>query len=174
MNYYQKWTLTTILIALLFILILMEKLDLDFNIEVLIVGPTLLLFGLFWVMLFHKNGFIIKNSAIHIAIFFFQIPLRTKKIKLSKWHSVSILTASKRMGDEDLVGTFVPDNLKNSNWSYSEKIFRLTLLNQNHTIKSTAICAKSESEAHSLLEFIIKNTNLKHEVYSPNFGKNSS
>lgn len=160
MNYYPKWTLITISVLLIFVIILTGKSDSNFNTQFLIIGASLLLFGLFCVIIFHKNGFIIKNSNLHIATFFGQAPVLSKKIDLSKWTSVSILKASKRMGNED--------------WSYREELFRLTFLNQNHTLKSAVVTAKSESEANSLLEFVLKNTNLKYEIYNPNFRKNSN
>lgn len=171
MNYYPKWTLTTILVILLLTILATLKSNLDFSIQFAIISPSLILFGLFTIILSHKNGFILRDSDLLRAYFIGNIPLKTNKIDLSKWTSVSILTASKRMGNGDSNVTFSPDSLNNLNWSYREKYFRLTLLNQNHTIKSTMVTTKSESEANNLLEFILNNTDLKYEIYSPNFSK---
>lgn len=154
MNYYPKWTLVTILVLLLFVILLCAKSHLDLTFQLTIIGSSLLFFVLFWIILFHKNGFLIKNSYIHTATFYSKIPVLSKKLNLSIWTSISILKSTRRMGGE---------------WLYNEELFRVTLLNKNHTIKSIAVTTKSELEAKSLIEFVIKNTNLKHEIYNPRF-----
>lgn len=57
----------------------------------------------------------------------------------------------------------------NPDMSHAFNGFDIYLLNEKHTEKERIMCLKSELNSQKAIDFITLNTNLKHEVYSPDF-----
>ena len=60
-------------------------------------------------------------------------------------------------------------SIANPEFSESFNSFSLYLLNAKHTKKTEIISFKKESNAELALEFILKHTKYKREIYSPDF-----
>lgn len=123
------------------------------------VGLTLLLIGVF----FMQNGFSALNDhKVARSWFLYGIPVFSKKIDAGLFPVIAVL----RMGKTQKLAWTVAAN---PDLSVNYSSFDITSLNEKHTKKSRLVILKKESSAKKAMEFILANSNLREEIYSPDF-----
>lgn len=128
----------------------------------------LFLFGLLvWLFfaisfIFIKKGLIKSDNGIHFGYFCWGLYVGKDKNKYLDRPIVTVLKFKKR---QKLA--FV--SAANPDFSSSFNAFDVYLLNEKHTEKDKLIGLNTISRANSAIEFITKNSNLKFELYSPDF-----
>ncbi|UAB82258.1 hypothetical protein INR76_05720 [Marixanthomonas sp. SCSIO 43207] len=129
---------------------------------------VLFLFGLLiWLFLaisfiFVKKGLVKTDSGIHFGYFCWGRYVGKDKNKYLDRPTVTILKFKKR---QKLA--FI--SAANPDFSSSFNSFDIYLLNKKHTKKDKLIGLKNISRANSAIEFMTKNSDLKFELYSPDF-----
>ncbi|MGB7785320.1 MAG: hypothetical protein WBL27_04390 [Salinimicrobium sp.] len=112
---------------------------------------------------FSKKGFIKANGKLYKAKFFRGQVLSRKKINLEDRPVVSILKFKKRR-KYAFFAAAQPD------MAYGFNAFEVYALNEHHLKRDLLMRLTSEEIAQRALEFLGTGLELRHEVFSPNFG----
>ena len=113
-------------------------------------------------MMFSKIGLTAKNNELYKADFFLGKLIFKSKVKLSDNLVFSILKLRKRQ--KVVYSVASPDA------SYGLISYDIYLLNKNHTEKKYIMSFRNELSSKKASDFISAFTNLRFEVYSPDFG----
>ncbi|WP_124981121.1 hypothetical protein [Nonlabens xiamenensis] len=114
-------------------------------------------------VLFLQNGFTARsNNRIARSWFWFGIPIRMKTINADKYPVISVL----RMGKKQKLAWTVAAN---PDLSVSYSSYDITSLNEKHTKKERLIILKNQRNAENAIAFILNHSNLREEIYSPDF-----
>jgi hypothetical protein len=109
-----------------------------------------------------KKGLLINEKGLFKAYFVLNLLIFKQKIDLNNKPIVTILNL-RRSQNLPSAGIVYPSS------RHSFHIYYLYLLNQSHTIKTELIAIKKEENAQKMIHFLTENTNLKFEIYSPDF-----
>lgn len=154
-------------IPILFLIGLVNNADNLFGNKKLILITLILCFSLLLILfflsiIFSKKGFLIRNNSLFLSYTFLGRNIYSKSLSLN----------------EKTAFTFFKQNIIQKNTylsaggadlSYKDISFTLVLLDKNHTKKKQIITLNSIKNIDKLKLFFESFTNLKHEVYSPNF-----
>jgi hypothetical protein len=120
---------------------------------------------LFILILFTKKGLLIKNNKLRAGVFLFGMLIINKNIE-TNFEKFTLLK-----GKLSTNYNYSYDITEFHNWepdlNHSIESFTITLLNQNHTTNKKLLILSKENQAKNAIDFIMKNTNLKYEKYSP-------
>ena len=112
--------------------------------------------------IFIKKGLVKDNKGIHLGYYCWKKYVGRDKNKFSDRPIVTILKFKKK---QKLA--FI--SAANPDFSTSFNAFDIYLLNDRHTKKNKLIGLKDKLNADSAIEFITANSDLKFELYSPDF-----
>tara|TARA_Y100000815_G_scaffold98141_1_gene86879 strand:- start:17615 stop:18139 length:525 start_codon:yes stop_codon:yes gene_type:complete len=109
-----------------------------------------------------KKGFIKTNKGTRICYFSWGVPIFMEAYGAPNKPVLSILKFKKR-GRAAFVSVANPE--------FSEKFnaFCIYLLNEKHTQKKVVLCFKKEKNARLAIDFLLKHTSYREEIYSPDF-----
>lgn len=110
---------------------------------------------------FLKIGLVKNKYGISIGYFAWGKLLFTESIGILNNPFVTILKFKKRER--------AAYHIANPEFSQSFNSFDIYLLNKKHTVKKEIISLNNEQKAESAISFLIENTKLKYEIYSPDF-----
>jgi hypothetical protein len=122
----------------------------------------ILILFLLLLIIFSKKGFLFNNNSLYLSYTFLNKNIYSKIILL----------------DDKTSFTFLKQNILQKNTylsaggadlSYKDISFNIVLLNKNHTQKKHLITINSIKNTEELKLFIENATNLKYEIYNPNF-----
>lgn len=113
-------------------------------------------------IIFSKKGFLYKNNSIYLSYTFLNRSIYTKNILLDGKTSFTLLKQNILQKNTYL-------SAGGADLSYKDISFSIVLLNKNHTQKKHLITVNSVKNIEELKLFIENSTNLKYEIYSPNF-----
>ena len=122
----------------------------------------LILFGFTIMITFSKKGLLISNNKIYKGYFFRNLLLYKKTVNLNNKIAFAILKLRKKQKMAFFTGA-------NPDLAESFETFDIALLNENHTQKEILISLLKVKNSESVTEFLKNHTNLKLEIYSPNF-----
>lgn len=111
---------------------------------------------------FSKKGFVVIDKALYKGIFVRKKLIYCQKIDLNNKPVFAILIFRK-------IQKFAFLTVANPDMSHGFNGFDVYLLNEKHTEKERIMSLKSELNSQKAIDFITLYTNLKHEVYSPDF-----
>ena len=123
---------------------------------------SLLATSFFLAVFFSKNGLVYEGENIYTGVFIGKILLLKNRINLSDKSFCSILKFRKSQKYSFFTAAR-PD------LAHEFNAFDIYLLNDRHTKKLRILSLKKESNSKIAVQFIEDNTNLKYEIYSPNF-----
>ena len=109
-----------------------------------------------------KKGLVIDNQGINVGYFSWGKLILKDPITTLNVSAVSLLKFKRRER-----GAYM--SIANPEFSTSFNTFEIYLLNKKHTIKNKIITLRREENAISTIEFITRNSDFKHEIYSPDF-----
>ena len=112
--------------------------------------------------IFSKKGLLVDQNELFKAYFVYNNLIFKRKIDLNNKPIVSILKLKKSQNYPS-ISLIYPSS------SHSFNRFDVYLLNKSHTIKDELIDLKEQDNAKRIVDFLIKNIDLKFEIYSPNF-----
>jgi hypothetical protein len=130
--------------------------------KLLFLALAVLVTSFFIVVFFSKNGLVHEGDKIYTGVFIGQILLLKNRINLTDKRACSILKFRKSQKYSFFTAAR-PD------LAHEFNAFDIYLLNDRHTKKSRILSLKKESNSKIAVQFLVDNTHLKHEVYSPNF-----
>lgn len=122
----------------------------------------LILFGFTIMITFSKKGLLQSNNKIYKGYFFGNLLLYKKTVNLNNKIAFAILKLRKKQKMAFFTGA-------NPDLAESFETFDIALLNENHTQKEILISLLKVKNSESVTEFLKNHTNLKLEIYSPNF-----
>ncbi|WP_121905682.1 hypothetical protein [Ulvibacter antarcticus] len=157
---YQKINWSIFIITILGIIIFLLQLKM----KLLILGSIVLLCLIIFysiILMFSKNGLAAKNNDLYKADFFSDKLIFKRKVKLSDNPNFSILKLRKRQK--------VVFSVASTDASYGLINYDIFLLNEKHTKKKYVMSLRNEMISKKASEFISMNSNLKFEIYSPDF-----
>lgn len=109
-----------------------------------------------------KKGLYINNSDLFFGYFSWGKLLYKHKIDVDQAKAVSVLKFKRRQR-----GAYM--SLANPEFSTTFNSFEVYVLNERHTKRSLLISLKKENNAKKALEFVVENTEMSQEIYSPDF-----
>ncbi len=109
-----------------------------------------------------KKGMVMDNQGIYVGYFSWNKLIFKDPITLLNISAVSILKFKRRQR-----GAYL--SVANPEFSVSFNTFEIYMLNEKHTTKNKILTLRNEEKAKQTIEFITRNSNLKHEIYSPDF-----
>ena len=125
---------------------------------------SLLLFFYLISLAFSQKGLIKKGNKLYRAKFFNGITLYKNKVRLNDRPVVSILKFKKRQ-KYAFFSAAKPDLDKSFN------SFEIFVLNDRHIKRDSVMYFKNEESSRKAIEFLTTDFPLRHEVFSPNFGR---
>lgn len=132
-----------------------------------------LLFGIIIIscicLMLLKKGIVIEEKLIYIGYFLLGKKIFKKKVETGNMKIITLLKFIKSTNYN--YPELHPSNVTRwePNLNYQTDSFQLFLLNENHTCKKKLLSLVKEQNATNAIEFILKNTELKIEIYDPNF-----
>ena len=130
--------------------------------KLLYLAIALLVTSFFLVVFFSKNGLVYDGENIYTGVFIGQTLLLKNRINLSDKSACSILKFRKSQRYSFFTAAR-PD------LAHEFNAFDIYLLNDRHTKKSRILSLKKESNSKMAIQFLEDNTDLKYQIYSPNF-----
>ncbi len=120
------------------------------------------LYCLIVLLSFTKKGFLKKNGDLYRGLFFLKYVVYKKKIALSEWSKISILSfrKSQKMAWFSAANPDIADNFNSSD---------INLLNDKHTRRETLVSLMNNALAQKAVAFLEENFKLKYEIYNPDF-----
>ena len=109
-----------------------------------------------------KKGLYVNSSNLFVGYFTWAKLIHKQKIDLNQTKAVSILKFKRRER-----GAYM--SVANPEFSTTFNSFEVYVLNERHTKRSLLISLKKEGNAKKAIEFVVQNTELIQEIYSPNF-----
>lgn len=120
---------------------------------------------IFILILLIKKGLVVESNNLYKGIFLFGKLIYKKSIK-TDFQIFSLLK-----GKLSTNYNYSYDIQDFHNWeldlNHSVESFTITLLNETHTEKKQVLVLTNINQAKSAIDFIIKNTKLRYEKYSP-------
>lgn len=113
-------------------------------------------------IIFSKKGFLYNNNSIYLSYTFLDKNIYSKSILLDGKTSFTFLKQNILQKNTYL-------SAGSADLSYKDISFSIVLLNKNHTQKKYLITVNSIKNTKELKLFLEEATNLKYEIYSPNF-----
>lgn len=140
--------------------------DLIMNILKLIFG-TAVVFCVCLMLL--KKGIVIENKLIYIGYYLLGLKIFKQKIETDNLKIFTLLKLIKSTNYN--YEKRHPSNVTRwePNLNYQSSSFQIFLLNENHTEKKKVLSLVKEQNSNKAIELITKNTDLKIEIYNPNF-----
>ncbi|QJP33154.1 hypothetical protein F0365_01370 [Nonlabens sp. Ci31] len=122
---------------------------------------SILLIGL----IFLQNGFIAYGTdKVARAWFWYTLPIWRKEIDQKKYPIIGTL----KMGKKQKLGFTLAVN---PDLAVDYSSYDITSLSYNHTIKNRHVILKQEHHAKNAILFLLNYSNLKEEMYSPDFSR---
>ncbi|SDQ67157.1 hypothetical protein [Flagellimonas zhangzhouensis] len=115
------------------------------------------------IFLFSKKGFFHKNGSIYKGIYIGKILILKSEIKLNDFEAITILKFKKRKNYSSILVA------SHGRVSSTFNTFDIYLLCNRHTRKSKLISLSSLDVCNEAINFIQTYSNLKFEIYSPDF-----
>ena len=109
-----------------------------------------------------KKGLYVNHSDLFVGYFTWGKLFYKQKVDLNQAKATSILKFRRRQR-----GAYM--SLANPEYSTTFNSFEVYVLNERHTKRSLLISLKKENNAKKALEFVVGNTELTKEIYSPDF-----
>ncbi len=109
-----------------------------------------------------KKGLVKNSEGLHVGYFSWGKLIIKNPIKFFNFPAVSILRRRRRER-----GAYL--SIANPEFSTSFNSFEVFSLNEKHTKKNKIISLRSEKNANKALDFILENSKLRRETYSPDF-----
>lgn len=109
-----------------------------------------------------KKGLYVNNSDLFVGYFSWGTLSYKQKVDLNQAKAVSVLKFKRRQR-----GAYM--SLANPEFSTTFNSFEVYVLNERHTKRSLLISLKKENNAKKALEFVVRNTKMPQEIYSPDF-----
>ena len=155
------------LIPVLFLIGLINNSDklLDSKNTIIIIFVFFLSISLLLILLsiiFSKKGFLYRNNSVYLSYTFLNKSIYSKKILLDGKTSFTFLKQNILQKNTYL-------SAGGADLSYKDISFSIVLLNKNHTQKKHLITVNSIKNIEELKLFLENVTNLKYEIYHPNF-----
>ena len=151
-----------------FVLLMLMKVEPN-----LIINLLKLIFGIAVVvcvcLIILKKGIVIENKLIHIGYYLFGLKIFKQKVETENMKIITLFKFIKSTNYN--YEKRHPSNVTRwePNLNYQSNSFQLFLLNENHTEKKKILSLVKEQNSNKAIEFITKNTNLRMEIYNPNF-----
>ena len=127
--------------------------------------PLFLLIAVFILLLLTRKGLVVENKTLYKGVFLFEKLLFTTIIE----SDFKIITLLK--GKLSTNYGYSYDIKEFHNWepdlNHSVESFTITLLNESYTQRKRVLILTDINHAKRALDFILKNTDLKYEKYSP-------
>ena len=116
-----------------------------------------------------KKGILIENKFIYIGYYLFGLKIFKQKLETENMQIITLLKFIKSTNYN--YEKRHPSNVTRwePNLNYQSNSFQIFLLNENHTKKKKLLNLVKKENSDKAIEFITKNTNLKIEIYNPNF-----
>ena len=154
-------------IPVLFLIALINNLDKflsNKNIVIVILIFSLCILLLFFLIaiIFSKKGFLFNNDSFYLSYTFLNKNIYSKIISLDGKTSFTFLKQNILQKNTYL-------SAGGADLSYKDISFSIVLLNKNHTQKKHLITVNSIKNTEELKLFLEDATNLKYEIYHPNF-----
>ncbi|WP_437369685.1 hypothetical protein [Maribacter litoralis] len=157
---YQKINWSIFIITVLAIIIFLFQMPMKLlNFGLIVLFGLVISYSI--IMMFSKNGLAVKNNELYKADFFLGKLIFKSKVKLSDNPAFSILKLRKRQ--KVIYSVASPDA------SYGLISYDIYLLNEKHTQKKCVMSLRNEMSSKKASEFISTYTELKFEIYSPDF-----
>ena len=149
-----------------FLMLMKFEPDLTMNFLKLIIGIAVVVCVCFMIL---KKGIVIENKLIHIGYYLFGLKIFKQKVEAENMKIITLLKFIKSTNYN--YEKRHPSNVTRwePNLNYQSNSFQIFLLNENHTKKKKVLSLVNEQNSNKAIEFIKKNTNLKIEIYNPNF-----
>ena len=116
----------------------------------------------FVILFFSKKGLAEKSGVTYNAVYLGDFLILKKKIDFNDKTACSVLKFKKSQ-KYPFFSAAKPD------LAHEFNAFDIYLLNQRHTKKTKLFSLKKESNSKLAIDFLTNHTELKHEIYSPNF-----
>lgn len=113
-------------------------------------------------IIFSKKGFLYRNNSVYLSYSFLNKSIYSKSILLDGKTSFTFLKQNILQKNTYL-------SAGGADLSYKNISFSIVLLNKNHTQKKHLITVNSIKNTEELKLFLENVTNLKYEIYHPNF-----
>ncbi len=114
------------------------------------------------ILFFSKNGLAKDNYGIHKAVFLGQVLLIKQRFQLKDKVACSILKFRKSQ-KYSFFSAAKPD------LAHEFNAFDVYLLNERHTRKLKILSLKKEEKSQMAIDFLTEHSDLKYEIYSPDF-----
>ncbi|MEY8847305.1 hypothetical protein AB9K26_00695 [Psychroserpens sp. XS_ASV72] len=128
---------------------------------IFIIGITILL-GIITIITFSRKGFVKVDGKVFKGYFFGKNLLLKKTIDITDKNAFTILKLRKKQKMAFFAAA-------NPDMAQSFDCYDIAFLNKKHTIKEVVLSLKKEKNSKLATEFLSKNTDLKLEIYSPDF-----
>ena len=151
-----------------FVFLMLMKIEPD-----LIMNFLKLIFGIAVVvcvcLMILKKGIVIENKVIHISYYLFGLKIFKQKVETENMKIITLFKFIKSTNYN--YAKRHPSNVTRwePNLNYQSNSFQIFLLDENHTEKKKVLSLVKEQNSNKAIEFITKNTDLKIEIYNPNF-----
>ena len=109
-----------------------------------------------------NKGIVIDQGKLYIGYFSWNKLFFKDPVEINNQQIITILRYKRRERG-------VYRSIANPEFTTSFNTFEIYLLNDKHTVKRKIITLKNEYKANAALDFIIKNSSLEHQIYSPDF-----
>ena len=149
-----------------FLMLMKVEPDLIMNILKLICGIAVVVCVCLMIL---KKGIVIENKLIHIGYYLFGLKIFKQKVETDNMKIITLFKFIKSTNYN--YEKRHPSNVTRwePNLNYQSNSFQIFLLNENHTEKKKVLSVVKEQNSNKAIEFITKNTDLKIEIYNPNF-----
>ncbi|WKL47612.1 hypothetical protein Q1W71_21975 [Flavobacterium pectinovorum] len=151
-------------ITLILTFVFFGILNSELNVIVMYVEGALgVLILLFIFIILLKKGIVINQRNIFIGYFFLGLLIIKRKVQIEGMPLITLLTYDKKKNYNYVVRPWEPK------LEFKMKSFEINLLNVKHTSKKKLLRLENEESSTKAIEFIINNSELRFENYSPNF-----
>ena len=123
---------------------------------------TLIIAAFYLIIVFLKKGLTVDNENLFLAYFLFDTTIYKKKINLNT-KKIFTIFRNKVIQQNNSV------SIGNSDINYKFLSVEFVLLNKKHSKKKTIIKITMPELEDKLKTFLEENTQLKFEIYSPNY-----
>ncbi|TCN49396.1 hypothetical protein D0809_24220 [Flavobacterium circumlabens] len=151
-------------ITLILTFVFFGILNSELNVIVMYVEGALgVLILLFIFIILLKKGIVINQRNIFIGFFFLGLLIIKRKVQIEGMPLITLLTYDKKKNYNYVVRPWEPK------LEFKMKSFEINLLNVKHTSKKKLLRLENEESSTKAIDFIINNSELRFENYSPNF-----
>ncbi|SEE67180.1 hypothetical protein SAMN04487765_3723 [Tenacibaculum sp. MAR_2010_89] len=111
-------------------------------------------------LFFSKQGVVIKERKLKYSQFIFGFPFLMKNIELTNITDVSVLSSSGAQ-------KFAFVSAGNPDLAVSSEIYKIVLLNENHSSKFLLMITRKKDLAEKMANGLSKELHLEYNIYSP-------